>query len=1308
MRGVACYQPFFAQIGTREGSCASASQVSVSEISTRPFIDYFLSLPVISDHYMGNRIVLLLSILMLSFFATAMMIRSLMTENDILTFDAETISANIHQKEDVIESLYQDSILMRTYKNVERYPSQVLDIARKLYDDHFFFTIIYKQGTPIFWSSSLIEPPSIQDFHQETSFANEEPRSYVAKRKDVDEETTILTLIPIKRNFAFSNEYLTNKFYDGIIKTNNLDIAHYTDTKTIRNIYSKGGEFLFSVKFKEGKYHNIFISLQLLFWVLGTITFLALFNYWSYRLAKQGHAWPSVALMASVIAVLRLVSLKANWITDISSLGLFDPKHYAYNPFLPNLWEFIMTSFVIAWFIFYVLSIQKFLINQNKIKKRESAIALSAIALSSVYVVGYFLTSHMSTLITHTPNVNMDFLNILGFNAYSWINIAMICLNMVIFLFYIDLIVVQVRTMLSNLTIEINLQLIILIFFLFISVIFLEESLPYSIIIGVAILIRAYSGHKYSQYHFVSLILTLLSISLLSSITYTRGMRLEEIKEMALTLNYLEAENDLNAMSVFPDIESSLNKDTVFANLLLDDVPDKEHVLSNYIKLNYIDGYLSKYEQQFYYYFNGSPLTPYPNDKIVEYREKVINNSVRVPQTEHFYRVRSELGTHEYFLQMEIPLDEDEEDIVQIFINLKNRSYSPSLPYPEVLSENRIDLIREHYSSDAAFALYKDRSLFTQNGTYVYPPNDTHLPQEQNRHIRLPDSESFFHMMIRPDIHTTMVISKPLLNMEQALAIISFLFISLLVVYLLAKTFQTAILTVSSRSFSMRMLQYQLIMLRNRIRYSTRIQTMVLVVVISVIVISGTIVFFTVRKQLDKNNMDNLENQITEIAKKVENVLTLQDISQYNTFDRIQDINEFSHLDINVFDHNGQLIYTSQPRIYEIGLLSTYMNPYAYNELNVIKKTGISTVERIGDFEYSSSYSVIRNADYNTMAFINIPTYASKRTEIRSSNQLLNSLLNIYTIIILVAGFSTVFISRQVTRPLAIIGRKLAEINVSEKGNEPIYWERDDEIGSLVKEYNLMLVKMEESTKQLMNAEREYAWREMARQIAHEIKNPLTPMKLGVQQLMRSFQEDDPRFEERFKRFSNSFIDQINSLSKIAVEFSNFAKLPNTVMDKIDILSKITKVVNLFTSSPNTRISIINNTGESSLFVLGDRDQLLRTFNNLIKNAIEAARGRKRMLIDITLDYEGADRIRVSIQDNGLGIPPEVIPKIFQPNFTTKSSGTGLGLAFVKKTIESMHGDITFVTYENVGTTFTIILPIYREHIPNVGNSSPS
>ncbi|PVH24922.1 histidine kinase [Sphingobacterium corticibacter] len=1246
---------------------------------------------------MGNRVLLLLSIVMFLLFATALIIHNTITEADMLTINTETISKNIHRKEKVVEDLFADSLALKTFSNVERYPTQALELTKNLSDDeNLIYFYVYKNNNPIFWSSNLIVPPSDRPFVQETTYVDAEPRSYIVKKKKLDRDVSVLAVILVRRAFNHSNSYLSNRFYKNIIPSDNLEIARYSDNDIVRNVYSKSGSYLFSVKFKQGKYHNVYLTMQLLAWVLGSIIFLSLINRGCFMLAKKGRAWLSVLAMATILAILKWISLQADWLSATSSMELFDPRYYAYNPFLPNLWEFIITTASAAWLIFYIRSIQVFLAAQNPINRNVKALLLAGFALSTIYLFSNLLLEHLSTLITHTSSVNMDFTNILGFSSYSWVNVFLFCVNIILLLLYIDFAIGQVRTMLRNLTTEINIQLITLILFLLISALFFEQAIYYNLLVGAVLLIRSYTRHKNTQYSFFNIVIVLLSISLLSSFIYHQSIRKVKQKQMALTLKYLEAENDLNAISIFSEMEKNLVADSTIMRQLLQDamVTQQTQLLDNHIKTHYFSGYLSRYEHQFYYYIDEVPLDNYDSNKMVEYREKVINNAVRVPNTDHFYRVRSELGTHEYFFQMDVLLDERSN--AQIFVNLRNYAYSPSLPYPEFLVDSKVDIIREHYASDAAFALYKDRVLLTQNGNYVYPSQDVQFPPDLNKALELPDDKGFYHMVFRPDVHTTIVVSKPKFDIWQSLAIISFLFISLFTVYLLALMIQYLTTVVFRKSFNWRTLQYQFILLRNKLRYSTRIQTIVICTVILAILISGTIAFFTIRKQLESSNLALQESYSKEVSHKLENLLSANEKKAWTegAIERIREINEFSNLDANVYDKRGILVYSSQPRIFETGLVSQFIHPDAYNELNVIKKTNVTLTERIGDFDFNSSYSTIKNEDNSSAAFVNIPNYAAKKEEIRNSNLLLNSLLNIYTVIILIAGFIAVSVSRLITRPLLIIGEKMVETTVSDKNNEPLYWERDDEIGALVKAYNLMLVKMEQNTKQLMSAEREYAWREMARQVAHEIKNPLTPMKLGIQQLMRSFNENDPRFEDRFKKFSDSFVEQIDSLSKIAVEFSNFAKLPSTELVNIDILEKVREVVTFFNSSMNTNILIANKTGRDRLFVLGDKDQILRSFNNLIKNAIEASRGRKKVMIKIGLSLAENELLKIAIGDNGLGIPLDVIPKIFQPNFTTKSSGTGLGLAFVKKTVESMQGEISFQTAENVGTTFTILLPM--------------
>jgi nitrogen fixation/metabolism regulation signal transduction histidine kinase len=240
-----------------------------------------------------------------------------------------------------------------------------------------------------------------------------------------------------------------------------------------------------------------------------------------------------------------------------------------------------------------------------------------------------------------------------------------------------------------------------------------------------------------------------------------------------------------------------------------------------------------------------------------------------------------------------------------------------------------------------------------------------------------------------------------------------------------------------------------------------------------------------------------------------------------------------------------------------------------------------------------------------------------------------------------------------------------------------------------------MIAALEESAQKLAISERETAWREMAQQVAHEIKNPLTPLKLGIQLLERSWREKDPNFDEKFERFNKSFIEQIESLAHIASEFSSFAKMPEAVFERVNVKEIIEQSIVLYRQSDHTSIILEEMSGIEPL-IKGDKDQLLRCFNNLIKNSIEARYEKRRSIIRIVI-YCREGFVYIEVKDNGAGIPEDLGQKIFTPNFTTKTSGTGLGLAFVKQTIESMGGVIRFKTVPGIGTTFFISIPLDRE-----------
>ena len=256
--------------------------------------------------------------------------------------------------------------------------------------------------------------------------------------------------------------------------------------------------------------------------------------------------------------------------------------------------------------------------------------------------------------------------------------------------------------------------------------------------------------------------------------------------------------------------------------------------------------------------------------------------------------------------------------------------------------------------------------------------------------------------------------------------------------------------------------------------------------------------------------------------------------------------------------------------------------------------------------------------------------------------------------------------------------------------NEEIVWNRKDEIGDLVKEYNKMVAKLEESAEALAKTEREGAWREMARQVAHEIKNPLTPMKLSIQYLQKSIDSNHPNVKELSSNVANTLVEQIDHLSKIAADFSQFANISNTNMEEFDLHDVLRSLHELYRSDEN--IEFIWRPLPEKIIVNADKTQMNRLFTNLFANAVEASE-EGDCKIEVTEErYDGV--VKINIKDHGEGIPQEMQSRIFIPNFTTKSSGTGLGLAMCKGIVEQVKGKIWFDTEKGNGTTFHVEVPL--------------
>ncbi|MBK7690004.1 MAG: GHKL domain-containing protein [Bacteroidetes bacterium] len=411
-----------------------------------------------------------------------------------------------------------------------------------------------------------------------------------------------------------------------------------------------------------------------------------------------------------------------------------------------------------------------------------------------------------------------------------------------------------------------------------------------------------------------------------------------------------------------------------------------------------------------------------------------------------------------------------------------------------------------------------------------------------------------------------------------------------------------------------------------------------------------------------------------------------------STIGKIQDISHRYSANVNLFGYlDDNLIFSTEYGPYHSGLLSTKMNPLAKYTMKADNRELYVNEEHIGSFHFLASYSFLRNARNEIIGVMHLP-YISANTEVRTeTTSLITTLINIYVFVFLISSLLALFISNSVSSPFKLIVKQFTQINLS-KTNEPLKWNSSDEIGMLVKEYNRMLRKLENSTLLLAKNERELAWREMAKQVAHEIKNPLTPMKLSMQMLERAIQTNQPNVTEMTAKVAKTIIEQINNLTLIATNFSNFAQLPEVKKENIILNEVLYVVTGMFNDSEDFDFLFLIPDYDVNIFA--DRGQLIRVFTNIIQNAIQSIPKGEKGNIALLVSKIKDNFVRVSISDNGSGISKELAKKLFQPYFTTKSSGTGLGLAMCKDIIEKFGGRIEFESVENEGTTFHIDLPL--------------
>lgn len=1064
----------------------------------------------------------------------------------------------------------------------------------------------------------------------------------------VKDSLTFVALVKIKINYPVENELLVSKFISGLHVPATTGISEQPDASDYR-IFSRENKFLFSLTEPQNPAHNnVWAYAGIVFFCLSFALFFLLYTN-SYRFFGNNFGIKQYWAITAAVAFITALSLFFNFPTILYWSGFFSPFEYASNSFLASILHLtIATGFLFAAvYLFY------FRVNSSSQKVFSPII-------SALYPIFFLTIFYMLSGLVYHSSFRMNILHFedISFNRF-WIHFLVLLWG----------------------------ASLILIFYKSRSKHFLKKSIlfdaVYLVITAIfswfifgndaGFFIISYAGMTIALYlpivikkHFNIYVLMAWWIFVFINFFVWNTLALDAQKKTAkyeaLCKNVLingSSGNDAMADILLEELDSKISADENISRMVVH--PDSILSASSYINQSYLRGFWNKYDVRL-------SVMPKNSDQAQAYENYILTVGMQLKNT-HFYSVPASFNDMSYLGIFPV----SESDSIQFYLEFYPRKNFKSYSFPNLFTPITPDIQTQLGISTAK---YESGHLLFSTGNSDFPENDNWMNKRLNNFDNQTYNGKKFY--IYKDNNTQIVLTED--YPAQTSGVLLYIFY-LGIIYLLIISIYTSLYQLSRRRWKVK------IGLTAKFQYSF----------IALLVLSFVGIFYVsvnfIRQKYSEEQRLNIENKKNFIQKELQEVYYWsRDLSTINQQTLNFDLQELSYkyqTDIHVYDNNGILVGSSQPLIFNRSLIGRLISPQPF----FAQKTDMITHENIGELNYLTGYTDFYNGDYLQIGYIAVPKYFSQ-AEIRSEiESFLAVIVHIYLIIIILVIFLSLFIGKQLSAPLNMIQQKLRQMRFGAR-NEKIDYSLNDEIGQLVAQYNKTVDELEKSARMLAQSERESAWKTMARQIAHEINNPLTPMKLTIQQLQRTYQMNDERFADYFVKSTKTLIEQIDNLSRIAATFSNFARMPEAHFERMDVAERLFSVVQLFDSNnEDCEIKFAGN--NSGIFIFADPEQLTQVFNNLLKNALQSIPSDRKGII-VVKTSKSEKNVIVEITDNGCGIPDEVAAKLFTPNFTTKSTGMGLGLSISKNIVEMAGGSITFNTSPDEGTTFKIVLPLEK------------
>ncbi len=1126
--------------------------------------------------------------------------------------------------------------------------------------------MLVQEKQVIFWSTNRIGQGELNELSKKNGLVELSNGVFYNKYVVVNDTVSGHYLLPIRDRYSIENKYLRNEFalhFDGI-----SDIRMLGAKRAGQQVRGPDGLVLFTIALNSGQRTLLLTSHEYdsgIAFLLAIFFAILLFFIKIDEQQVRNRPYRGLLEFVLVLGVIRFLLFRFRDKTGLQAVELFDPQIFASHWLLPSLGDLVLHLGVILMVIAYLLRYR--VVYDKVFTSLQSKFSWWPVQLLfTLLTVLFFMVSLLICRdLVFSSDIPIGLDQFFDFNLYTYLAV----------LLYILFIFVNVAT------------------FYFLSKYILWQMsasrlvLLYTATIGLIWFVFSFTGEiiwlkQYSYLWFILLLLLFVfrsrlitrarlgQLLLLCWCTFV-GFQISEAllrkqTEKARTLaRKIYAPDDRVAVYMLLDLIPQLQQDDLIKTYTQKRFePDAN--FRNRIVYQYLQGYLDRYSLYDLQYSRGADETRGNLSEELE-EQLQLNRFGLIKQ----FRVNARLG-----YSIRIPYVSDASHVDTLVVRLLQKSIKAESPFPSLLLAGDGGELPQ--LGARSFAFYENNRLIQQGGKFPYTLIDERW-QANSGEFNLITSDDFWHFIYRPDELNTIVVSFTAGGFFEFFSVSVALYLFCVVfLFVLKGLFQFVIRPTDSFRLSY----------RNRIEIALLGSVVVIMMVIGYITITYTIV------KNRSNKVEVVANRLQDVAQAVE--LTTRDfqadteLSDNKRLALNQAASTFAS-DFSIFDLGGRLLYSSQNKLFERRLVSELMNPQAFQAIGSDRKTVHIQEEKVGDFSFISAYVPLRDKNNVVVGLLNMPSFSAEQELRDDLNAFLGNLVSLYFIILLFAGILALWLSERITSPLRLLTQVIRRTKEGEQTRMPD-WKRQDEIGAMISSYNQMLKQLEDNAQLLARSERESAWREMARQIAHEIRNPLTPMKLKLQRLRRDWTENRERFDQHYVKESGLVLEQIDVLAAVASEFSSFAQVTVGEKAAFDLLSNLEQVAGLYNTQSN--IVLDNRSGEEVCMVYGDAQQIQRVFQNLVKNGIQAVSEDKTPEIIIRL-YKDSTHYTVDVLDNGSGIAREDQQKIFQPNFTTKSSGMGLGLAIVKKIVEQNEAEIGFETAYNQGTRFYVRFKIY-------------